>query len=199
MSLPNIPNITPDITLSKCETLNFLLSSVAMEEIGLSHILQAEADRIQTFLGASGDPSLGELSAINRSTERLLRTVMKSQLLLQTKLEDIIYLQDSEACMDPDDRSDPSDPDDPDDPDDPWDPDEPCDRDDPDDSWDPDEPCDRDDPDDPCDNPSDSCDPRFPNPPPEDPCDGLFYGRIGCCECEDCEECEWRRKGGERS
>lgn len=196
MSLPNIPNITPDITLSKCETLNFLLSSVAMEEIGLSHILQAEADRIQTFLGASGDPSLGELSAINRSTERLLRTVMKSQLLLQTKLEDIIYLQDSEACMDPDDRSDPSDPDDPDDP---WDPDEPCDRDDPDDSWDPDEPCDRDDPDDRCDNPSDSCDPRFPNPPPEDPCDGLFYGRIGCCECEDCEECEWRRKGGERS
>ncbi|WP_045925686.1 hypothetical protein [Bacillus siamensis] len=196
MSLPNIPNITPDITLSKCETLNFLLSSVAMEEIGLSHILQAEADRIQTFLGASGDPSLGELSAINRSTERLLRTVMKSQLLLQTKLEDIIYLQDSEACMDPDDRSDPSDPDDPDDP---WDPDEPCDRDDPDDSWDPDEPCDRDDPDDRCDNPSDSCDPRFPNPPPEDPCDGLFYGRIGCCECGDCEECEWRRKGGERS
>ncbi|QQD83353.1 hypothetical protein JD965_07180 [Bacillus siamensis] len=181
MSLPNIPNITPDITVSKCETLNFLLSSVAMEEIGLSHILQAEADRIQTFLGASGDPSLGELSAINRSTERLLRTVMKSQLLLQTKLEDIIYLQDSEACMDPDDRSDPSDPDDPDDP------------------WDPDEPCDRDDPDDPCDNPSDSCDPRFPNPPPEDPCDGLFYGRIGCCECGDCEECEWRRKGGERS
>ncbi|MEC3653902.1 hypothetical protein P9148_02070 [Bacillus siamensis] len=196
MSLPNIPNITPDITLSKCETLNFLLSSVAMEEIGLSHILQAEADRSQTFLGASGDPSLGELSAINRSTERLLRTVMKSQLLLQTKLEDIIYLQDSEACMDPDDRSDPSDPDDPDDP---WDPDEPCDRDDPDDSWDPDEPCDRDDPDDRCDNPSDSCDPRFPNPPPEDPCDGLFYGRIGCCECGDCEECEWRRKGGERS
>ncbi|PIK31403.1 hypothetical protein CS954_09185 [Bacillus siamensis] len=195
MSLPNIPNITPDITLSKCETVNFLLSSVAMEEIGLSHILQAEADRIQTFLGASGDPSLGELSAINRSTERLLRTVMKSQLLLQTKLEDIIYLQDSEACMDPDDRSNPSDPDDPDDP---WDPDEPCDRDDPDDSWDPDEPCDRDDSDDPCDNPSDSCDPRFPNPP-EDPCDGLFYGRIGCCECGDCEECEWRRKGGERS
>ncbi|MED0772756.1 hypothetical protein [Bacillus siamensis] len=173
MSLPNIPNITPDITLSKCETVNFLLSSVAMEEIGLSHILQAEADRIQTFLGASGDPSLGELSAINRSTERLLRTVMKSQLLLQTKLEDIIYLQDSEACMDPDDRSDP------DDPDDPWDPDEPCDPDDPDDPWDPDEPCDRDDSD--------------------DPCDGLFYGRIGCCECEDCEECEWRRKGGERS
>ncbi|MES5394949.1 hypothetical protein ABU952_02285 [Bacillus amyloliquefaciens] len=181
MSLPNIPNITPDITLSRCETLNLLLSSVAMEEIGLSHILQAEAERIQTFLGASGDPTLGELSAINRSTERLLRTVMKSQLLLQTKLEDIIYLQDSEACMDPGDPSHPSDPGDPDDPDDPWDPDDPC------------------EPDDPCDDSSGPCDPCFPNPSPEDPCDGLFYGRIGCCECEGCEECGWKRKGGERS
>lgn len=77
MSLPNIPNITPDITLSRCETLNLLLSSVAMEEIGLSHILQAEAERIQMFLGASGDPSLEELSSINRSTERLISSPAK--------------------------------------------------------------------------------------------------------------------------
>ncbi|MBA5709954.1 hypothetical protein DT036_02235 [Bacillus velezensis] len=188
MSLPNIPNITPDITLSRCETLNLLLSSVAMEEIGLSHILQAEAERIQMFLSASGDPSLGELSSINRSTERLLRTVMKSQLLLQTKLEDIIYLQDAEACIDPDDPSNPSDPGDPDDP---WNPDDPSDPGDPDDPWNPDDPSNPSDPDDPW-NPDDPSD-------PEDPCDDLFYGRIGCCECGDCEDCDWKKKGGERS
>ncbi|WP_213403932.1 hypothetical protein [Bacillus velezensis] len=191
MSLPNIPNITPDITLSRCETLNLLLSSVAMEEIGLSHILQAEAERIQMFLSASGDPSLGELSSINRSTERLLRTVMKSQLLLQTKLEDIIYLQDAEACIDPDDPSNPSDPGDPDDP---WNPDDPSNPSDPDDPWnpyDPSNPSDPGDPDDPW-NPDDPSD-------PEDPCDDLFYGRIGCCECGDCEDCDWKKKGGERS
>ena len=192
MSLPNIPNITPDITLSRCETLNLLLSSVAMEEIGLSHILQAEAERIQMFLGASGDPSLEELSSINRSTERLLRTVMKSQLLLQTKLEDIIFLQDSEACMHPDDPSNPSNPGDPDDPWNPDDPSNPSDPGDPDDPWNPDDPSDPEDPEDPC-------DPCFPNPHPEDPCDGLFYGRIGCCECGDCEDCGWKKKGGERS
>ncbi|WP_278071784.1 hypothetical protein [Bacillus velezensis] len=191
MSLPNIPNITPDITLSRCETLNLLLSSVAMEEIGLSHILQAEAERIQMFLSASGDPSLGELSSINRSTERLLRTVMKSQLLLQMKLEDIIYLQDAEACIDPDDPSNPSDPDDPDDP---WNPDDPSNPSDPDDPWNPDDPSNPSDPGDPDDpwNPDDPSD-------PEDPCDDLFYGRIGCCECGDCEDCDWKKKGGERS
>ncbi|MFP3634669.1 hypothetical protein [Bacillus sp. SIMBA_033] len=194
MSLPNIPNITPDITLSRCETLNLLLSSVAMEEIGLSHILQAEAERIQMFLGASGNPSLEELSSINRSTERLLRTVMKSQLLLQTKLEDIIFLQDSEACRDPDDPSNPSNPGDPDDPWNPDDPSNPSDPGDPDDPWNPDDPSNPSDPGDPDDpwNPDDPSD-------PEDPCDGLFYGRIGCCEYGDCEDCGWKKKGGERS
>lgn len=117
MSLPNIPNITPDVTLTRCETLNLLLSSVAMEEIGLSHILQAEAEKIQMYLDAFDDPPFRELLVLNRSTERLLRTIMKSQLLLQTKLEDIIYLQDSEICMDPNDPDDPCD-----DPDDPCDP-----------------------------------------------------------------------------
>ncbi|MCP6682813.1 hypothetical protein [Bacillus nakamurai] len=172
MSLPNIPNITPDVTLTRCETLNLLLSSVAMEEIGLSHILQAEAEKIQIYLDASDDPPFRELLVLNRSTERLLRTVMKSQLFLQTKLEDIIYLQDSEICMDPHDPDDPGEPDDPCDPDDPREPEEPCDPDDPE-------------------------DPYFPNPPPDaGPCDGLFYGRIDCCECEDCGSEEDR---GERS
>jgi len=36
MSLPNIPNITPEITLDGCESINLLLSSIALEEIGLS-------------------------------------------------------------------------------------------------------------------------------------------------------------------
>ncbi|MED1015287.1 hypothetical protein [Bacillus atrophaeus] len=169
MSLPNIPNITPDISLTRCETLNLLLSSVAMEEIGLSAILQAEAEKIQTCLSAENHPPFHELLEMNRSVERLLRTVMKSQLLLQTKLEDIIYLQESESCIDPED---PDDPDDPDDPEDPNDPDDPEDPEDPDD-------------------PNDPCEPYHPEPPHRhDPCDDLFYGRIDCCECEECEECE---------
>ncbi|MGG3030657.1 hypothetical protein [Bacillus stercoris] len=133
MSLPNIPNITPDISLTRCETLNLLLSSVAMEEIGLSQILQAEAERINTYLAASKRPPFQEILELNRSSERLLRTVMKSQLLLQTKLEDIIYLQESQLCQDP-----------------------------------------------PSEDPEDPCDPNGP-------CNCLFYGQIGCCECENCK------------
>ncbi|WP_142396838.1 hypothetical protein [Bacillus atrophaeus] len=184
MSLPNIPNITPDISLTRCETLNLLLSSVAMEEIGLSAILQAEAEKIQTCLSAENHPPFHELLEMNRSVERLLRTVMKSQLLLQTKLEDIIYLQESESCIDPEDPGDPEDPDDPDNPDDPDDPEDPN---DPDDLEGPNDPDDPEDPDDP----NDPCEPYHPEPPHRhDPYDDLFYGRIDCCECEECEECD---------
>ncbi|MGQ9009514.1 hypothetical protein ACTXHP_15165 [Bacillus stercoris] len=130
MSLPNIPNITPDISLTRCEALNLLLSSVAMEEIGLSHILQAEAKKINTYLSMSENPPFQELLELNKSSERLLRTVMKSQILLQTKLEDIIYLQETQLCQDPASEE-----------------------------------------------PNDST----------DPCNCLFYGQIGCCECEDCK------------
>ncbi|WP_395940551.1 hypothetical protein [Bacillus atrophaeus] len=59
---------------------------------------------------------------MNRSVKRLLRTVMKSQLLLQTKLEDIIYLQESESCIAPEDPGDSEDREDPEDPDDSCDP-----------------------------------------------------------------------------
>lgn len=50
MSLPNIPDIDPLISLNRCDAINLLLSSIAMEEIGLSHILNAEGEKLQRFL-----------------------------------------------------------------------------------------------------------------------------------------------------
>lgn len=46
MSLPNIPDIAPEISLNRCESINLLLSSIALEEIGLSHIINAEGEKI---------------------------------------------------------------------------------------------------------------------------------------------------------
>ncbi|MCC9023669.1 hypothetical protein LLH32_15760 [Bacillus nakamurai] len=36
MSQPNLPNITPVVTLSRDDTINLLLSSIAMEELGMA-------------------------------------------------------------------------------------------------------------------------------------------------------------------
>lgn len=95
MSMPNIPNITPIIDLDRCEVINLLLSSIALEEIGLSHILNAEGEKLQAFLNL--EPNCpNDFHKINQSVNKTLRSIIKSQMLLQFKLEDVIELDSKE-------------------------------------------------------------------------------------------------------
>ncbi|GAB2541000.1 hypothetical protein [Gracilibacillus alcaliphilus] len=97
MSMPNIPNITPTVSLTRCETIDLLLSSIALEEIGLSHILNAEGEKLQSFLKQQ-DHCLDDYLKINHSVNQTLRTIVKSQMLLQFKLEDVADLDDHCEC-----------------------------------------------------------------------------------------------------
>lgn len=95
MSFPNIPNVTPSITLTREDSINLLLASIAFEELGLAHIINAEAEKIQAVVGTLPDTDLGatsipELLATNKSVNRMLKTVLKNQMLLQFKLEDVL-------------------------------------------------------------------------------------------------------------
>lgn len=100
MSLPKIPDITPIISLDREDVANLLIASIALEEIGLSHIINAEGEKIQTVLGKN--PSVRRILEINRSVEKTLRNVIKNQILLQFKLEDAIELVrlDEDDCDD---------------------------------------------------------------------------------------------------
>ena len=49
MSLPSFPNIDPPI--QRENAANQILSSIAMEELGLSNILNAEGEKLQYILG----------------------------------------------------------------------------------------------------------------------------------------------------
>ena len=97
--MPNIPNITPLISLNRCDTINLLLSSIALEEIGLSHILNAEGEKLQLFL-KSNHRCLEDFLDINESINKTLRTVVKSQILLELKLEDVVELDRKAHCKD---------------------------------------------------------------------------------------------------
>lgn len=95
--MPNIPNITPIIDLDRCEVINLLLSSIALEEIGLSHILNAEGEKLQAFLNLNLNCS-DDFHKINHSINKTLRSIIKSQMLLQFKLEDVIELDCKSNC-----------------------------------------------------------------------------------------------------
>ncbi len=98
MSMPNIPNITPEITITAQQCEAMLLAAVALEEMGLAHIINAEAEKIQYILGTlegsvPGDPpTIQQLLDINDSVASMLRSVVKDQILLSFTLEDILAL-----------------------------------------------------------------------------------------------------------
>ena len=49
MSMPTFPVVDPPI--DREDAVNQILSSIAMEELGLSHILNAEGEKLQYILG----------------------------------------------------------------------------------------------------------------------------------------------------
>ncbi|WP_213148029.1 DUF7507 domain-containing protein [Neobacillus citreus] len=101
MSLPGIPNITPTISLSVGQTVPLLLASVALEELALAHLLNAEAEKLQLVLGtltptrttfSPATVSLTNLLDIDASVQRTLRDVIKKEMLLEFKFENILDL-----------------------------------------------------------------------------------------------------------
>lgn len=97
MSNPNLPNITPQISLTRDQAINLLLASIAMEELGLAHIINAEGEKIQYALGtlhSNSCPrfSLREILAVNSSAQEMLETVFKEEMLLESKLKNVMKL-----------------------------------------------------------------------------------------------------------
>ena len=94
MSLPNLPNIAPKITLSSEDVHNLLMVSIAMKGLGLSHLINAEAEKVQYSLGtlhAASDPAcLVDILKINDSVRKTLSSVIQTELLLLMQLSTTI-------------------------------------------------------------------------------------------------------------
>lgn len=88
MSLPTFPKIDPP--LSREGSLNEIISSIAAEELSLSHILNAEGERLQYILGTlpglEEAADFDEVMKVNQSVQDTLSDVMEQQALLTAKL-----------------------------------------------------------------------------------------------------------------
>jgi hypothetical protein len=51
MSFPNIPSVCPSIGLCLEDSAKLLLASIGFEELALAHLINAEAEKIQSVLG----------------------------------------------------------------------------------------------------------------------------------------------------
>ncbi|SFX61498.1 hypothetical protein SAMN04487866_1141, partial [Thermoactinomyces sp. DSM 45891] len=96
MSQANIPNISPNISITREDAVNLLLSSIALEELGLSHIINAEGEKLQYVLGTlpgvstSFQPSISDLLTINNSVRDTINVIGKKEWILNEKLENVL-------------------------------------------------------------------------------------------------------------
>ncbi|MGL4760931.1 MAG: hypothetical protein ACRC6T_01625 [Sarcina sp.] len=88
MSMPVITVNPNPITLAQAKA--DLIESIALEETGLSHIINAEGEKIQAALAmatTSGTTDATQILAVNASVQETLKVISKIEILLQYKLE----------------------------------------------------------------------------------------------------------------
>lgn len=83
----SMPVITPSTT-SPCQAITDLLESIALQETGIAHILNAEGEKIQAAL-AMKNMTPCDLIKINQSVSDTLTKFIKLEMMLEFKLEDI--------------------------------------------------------------------------------------------------------------
>lgn len=81
MSMPVIEasNVTRE------QSINDIIESVALEQAALSHILNAEGEKIQKAVADSTEPDM--MLKVNRSVKSMVNAVARLEVILEEKLE----------------------------------------------------------------------------------------------------------------
>ncbi|WP_159459745.1 BclA C-terminal domain-containing protein [Scatolibacter rhodanostii] len=91
MSKPEFP-LVPE--LNRPNAINQIISSIASEELALSHIINTEGEKIQyavgTLPGLEESASITDVLNINNSAGNMLNTVLENQIILTGKLTEAL-------------------------------------------------------------------------------------------------------------
>ena len=109
MSQPNFPTTT----MTREDAINQILSSIAMEELGLSHVINAEGEKLQYILGTLSGVSgpgatIDQVMQANDSVQRLLQSVSFSQMFLNSKMDNALSAPVLQGPMGPTGATGPS-------------------------------------------------------------------------------------------
>lgn len=79
-----MPVITPG-TGTRAQAITDLVTSVALEEAALAHILNAEGEKIQKIVADA--TTAEEMIAVNTSVESMVKSITQLEMVLHGKLE----------------------------------------------------------------------------------------------------------------
>lgn len=71
---------------ARCDAITDVIQSVALEQTALSHILNAEGEKIQKIV-AKEDATTEELLAVNKSVHSMVESITRLEMVLQSKLQ----------------------------------------------------------------------------------------------------------------
>ncbi len=81
----SMPIIEPSKT-TRCQAITDVIESVALQQTGLSHIINAEGEKIQMAVKlAEKDPDI--LLEVNKSVQSMINSITRLEVILQGKLE----------------------------------------------------------------------------------------------------------------
>ncbi len=81
----SMPIIEPSDT-SREQAITDLIESIALEETALSHILNAEGEKLQAVIAIEG-VTTEELLAVNKSVECMVKAITQLEMVLKSKLD----------------------------------------------------------------------------------------------------------------
>ena len=87
-----------DNQISRRQAVTDVIESIALEEKGIASILKMEAKKIQKVIDYP-EPVVSDIILVNESVCRCLKNLIKLQILLEFKLEEVQGLvDDSDYC-----------------------------------------------------------------------------------------------------
>jgi uncharacterized repeat protein (TIGR01451 family) len=82
---PSVGDTVPPATVSRCQAVTDLIQSVALQEAALSHILNAEGEKMQKIIQSGATQE--QLLELNDSVFRLVSAATRLEMIFQSKLE----------------------------------------------------------------------------------------------------------------
>lgn len=80
----SMPVIVPG-TVTREQAISDIIESIALQETGLSHVINAEGEKIQKIVAISSDAN--DLLAVNNSVAAMINAVTRLEMVLHSKLE----------------------------------------------------------------------------------------------------------------
>ncbi len=81
MSMP----IIESSTVIRCQAITDIIQSAALQQTALSHILNAEGEKLQAIIGMP-DMTADTMLEANKSVQNMVESITRLEMLLQAKL-----------------------------------------------------------------------------------------------------------------